>query len=508
MNTFQMLLQGFSVCLQPANLLFCAAGGIMGVIVGALPGLGSVAGTALLLPLTYSMNPTAAIIMLAAIYYGNMFGGAISAILINIPGDAPAVMTAIDGYQMTRRGRAGQALFTAFVASGIGGMIGAVILTALGSVLSTLGLKFGPPETAMLILVAMTSIGWILGDSPAKGLAATGLGILLACIGLDAQTGENRLTFGLFYLLGGIPFIPTIIGFFGFSQVIRTMVEGIRKVPEVNVGRVTLRNSLPAKEDWKRILPAAGRGSFLGFVIGLLPGSGATTAAFLTYIMEKRINRHKEEMGSGAPQGVAISESSNNSASIGAFGPLLSLGIPGSGTAAVLMGGLMMWGLQPGPLFMSNNPSFCWSLIASMFVGDIVICVLVILAIPVLVKILKIPNTILVPIILCISIMGAYCVNNNEKDILVMILAGLIGYLFLKFELPMAPIALALVLTSSLETAIRQSFTISNGNPMIFFTRPISLGLFLVGMVFVCMPLVMALVKKRNRHHVDKKKGD
>ncbi len=496
MNTFELLLQGLLTCLEPMNLLFCAAGGVLGIIVGALPGLGSVAGTALLLPLTYTMEPTAAIIMLAAIYYGNMFGGAISAILINIPGDAPAVMTAIDGYPMTKKGKAGQALFTAFVASGIGGFIGAIILTVLGEALATLGLKFGPPEMGMLILVAMTSIGWILGDSPSRGLAATGLGILLACIGLDSQTGENRLTFGLLYLLGGIPFIPTIIGFFGFSQVIRTMADGIHKVQEVDVSKVSLKDSVPDKAAWKRILPAAGRGSFLGFVIGLLPGSGATTAAFLSYITEKRINRHKEEMGTGAPQGIAIAEASNNAASIGAFGPLLSLGIPGSGTTAVLMGGLMMWGLQPGPLFMSENPEFCWSLIASMFVGDVMIFLLVMLAIPVLVKILKIPNTILVPIILCISIMGAYCVNNNEKDILIMILAGLIGYIFLKFELPMAPIALALVLTSSLETAIRQSFTISNGSAAIFFTRSLSLGLFIVGMIFICMPIVLGIVNK------------
>lgn len=500
MNTLELLMQGFKVCMEPMNLLTCMGGGILGVFVGALPGLGSVAGTALLLPLTYTMNPTAAIIMLAAIYYGNMFGGAISAILINIPGDAPAVMTAIDGYAMTKKGRAGTALFTAFIASGIGGLVGAVILTLLGSVLSTLGLKFGPPETAMLILVAMTSIGWILGESPTKGLAATGLGILLACVGLDSQTGENRLTFGLFYLLGGIPFIPTIIGLFGFSQVIRTMVEGIHKQPDIDIGEVTLKGSIPHKEDWKRILPAAGRGSIFGFIVGLLPGSGATTATFLSYITEKRINRRKEEMGHGAPQGVAICEATNNSASIGAFGPLLSLGIPGSGTAAVLMGGLMMWGLQPGPLFMSNNPEFCWSLIASMFVGDLLICMLVILAIPVLVKILKIPNTLLVPIIICISIMGAYCMNNNENDILVMILAGVIGYLFLKFDLPLAPVALSLVLTAPLEAAIRQSFTISNGSPAIFFTRPISLGLFIVGVMFICAPIILSFIKKiRNK---------
>ena len=491
-------MNGFGTVFQPMNLVYCVAGGALGVIVGALPGLGSVAGTALLLPLTYTMDPTAAIIMLAAIYYGNMFGGSISAILINIPGDAPCVMTALDGYKITQKGHAGRALFAAFISSGIGGLIGAVLLTLLGSALATVGLKFGPPETAMLILVAMTSIGWILGDSPTKGLIATGLGMILACIGLDSQTGEARLTFNIFYLLGGIPLIPTIIGFFGFSQVIRTMVEGIHKVTNVKVGRINYRDSFPTKKEWKLILPTAFRGSFLGFFIGLLPGSGATTAAFLSYITEKRINKHnRESMGNGAPQGVAISESSNNAASIGSFGPLLSLGIPGSGTAAVLMGGLMMWGLQPGPLFMSTNPEFSWALIASMFTGDIIIVMITILAIPFLVNLLKIPNTILIPIILCVSTMGSYSVNNNTNDIYIMIVAGIIGYNFLKYNLPMAPIALTLVLTSSLETAIRQSFTISGGNGSIFFTRPISLSLFIVGLIFIGLPIVMSLIKKR-----------
>ena len=487
---------GLLNCLEPFNLLMCALGGVLGVIVGALPGLGSVAGTALLLPITYSMNPTAAIIMLAAIYYGNMFGGAISAILINIPGDAPAVMTALDGYQMTKKNRAGQALFTAFVSSAIGGMVGAILVTALGSVLASIGLKFGSAETAMLILVAMTSIGWILGDNPAKGLVATGIGLILACIGIDSQLGGSRLTFGTLYLIAGIPLIPTIIGFFGFSQVIRTMVEGIHKKQEVNVGRITYKNSIPEKKEIVGILPTIGRGSFLGFIIGMLPGSGATTAAFLTYIIEKRVNKRKELMGTGIPDGVAASESSNNAASIGAFVPLLSLGIPGSGTAAVLMGALMMWGLQPGPLFMSQNPEFCWSLIASMYVGDLIIALLCIALIPVLVNLLKVPNTYLVPIILCVSIIGAYCVNNNIKDIYVMLICGVIGYMFLKFNLPMAPIALGMVLCQSLETAIRQSFIISNGSASIFFTRPISLGLFIAGLFFILVPVGMSLYKR------------
>lgn len=497
MNTWNLLLQGFITCLQPINLIYCFAGGCMGVVVGALPGLGSIAGTALLLPLIYSMNPTAALIMLAALYYGNMFGGAISAILINIPGDAPAVMTALDGYPMTKKGLAGQALFTAFVASGIGGFIGAVLLTFLGSAMASIGLKFGSAETAMLILVAMTSIGWILGENPVKGLVATGLGLLLACVGLDSQLGGTRLTFGLFYLMAGIPFIPTIIGLFGFAQVIRTMVEGIHKKQEVKLGKITYRSSLPSKSEWKRVLPSIGRGSILGFVIGMMPGSGATTAAFLSYITEKRINRRKAEMGTGIPEGVAVSESANNAASIGAFAPMLSLGIPGSGTTAVLLGALMMLGLQPGPLFMTQNPQFTWALIASMFLGDIMIMVLCLVSIPVLVYLLKVPNTILVPIILCVSIIGAYCVNNNVTDIYVMIIFGVIGYFFMRFELSLVPIVLSMVLCSTLETAIRQSFTISNGSVSIFFNRPISLGLFIAGLVFILLPVVLNMLKKK-----------
>ena len=494
MSNLMHLLQGLSVCLQPMNLLYALAGGVLGVIVGALPGLGSVAGTALLLPLTYTMNPTAAIIMLAAIYYGNMFGGAISAILINIPGDAPAVMTALDGYAMTRQGRAGQALFTAFLSSFIGGLIGAILLTLMGSFMASIGLKFGPGETTMLILVAMTSIGWILGDNPAKGLVATGFGLILACVGLDAQVGGSRLTFGIFHLLAGIPFIPTIIGFFGFSQVIRTMVDGIEKQPEIKLDKITYKNSFPSRENIKRCLPVVARGSLLGFVVGMLPGSGATTAAFLSYITEKRINRRKGLMGTGIPEGVAISESSNNAASIGAFGPLLSLGIPGSGTAAVLMGGLIMWGLQPGPLFMSQNQAFSWSLIASMFTGDILIAIVCIATIPVLVNLLKVPNKILVPIILCISMMGAFCVNNSVEDIYIMLIFGFVGYLFLRFNIPMAPIALAMCLCNMLETAIRQGFIISKGSLSIFFKSGLSKGLFAFGVLFIILPIIIKLI--------------
>jgi putative tricarboxylic transport membrane protein len=312
------------------------------------------------------------------------------------------------------------------------------------------------------------------------------------------------MTFGIFDLLSGIPFIPCIIGLFGLSQVIQTMVNGIHKRPDLNIDKITYKNSFPSKDEWKRTIGPTLRGSFLGFFIGLLPGSGATTATFLSYTTEKRINKNGHLMGTGVPEGIAASEAADNAASIGSFAPLLSLGIPGSGTSAVLLGGLMMWGLQPGPLFMSENPEFSWTLIASMFVGDFILIIICIAAIPILANILKVPNTILVPVILCVSMLGAYSVNNSMFDIYIMIIAGAIGYLLVRFEIPLAPIALSLILGPSLETAIRQSFSISSGNPAVFFTRPLSLGIFIVGAFLIIMPIIVNSIKKKKPADITK----
>lgn len=496
METLNNLVLGFHDVLNPTILSLALFGGILGVIFGALPGMGSTAGCALLLPLTFKMDPTAAIITLCALYYGNMFGGAISAVLINIPGDSPAVMTALDGYPMTLKGQPGKALFICFAASAIGGMLGAIILTLLGTTLANIGLAFGPPEIAMLILLAMTSIGWVLGESPQKGLVATLLGLMIASIGQDIVTGAPRMAFGSINLYGGVSFIPIVIGLFGFSQVIST-ITGESKPMKPFEGKIRLKDSLPNKNDWKRIIPTSIRSSVLGFFIGLLPGSGATMAASLSYITEQRVTKHKSEMGKGAVNGITASESANNAASIGAMAPLLSLGIPGSATSAVLLGGLLMWGLQPGPLFMTNNPQFAWSLIASMYIGDIMIGLLCIVSIPFLVKILKIPIKVLTPIIIAISVVGAYSVNQNIFDVCVMLAAGFIAYFLLKYNYPLAPLVLTLVLGPTFETSIRQSFIISSGNPAIFFTRPLSLGLFVFAVLLVAIPYVFGLIKKR-----------
>ena len=496
MENLQLLMQGFSIALTPENIIYCIGGGIIGIIVGALPGLGSVAGVALLLPLTFKMNPTTAIISLAALYYGNMFGGAISAILLNIPGDAPAVMTTLDGYSMAKKGRAGQALNISFYSSFIGGLVGAIMLTFAGPALANIGLKFGPPEMAALILLAMTSVGWVLGDNPAKGLLSTVLGLMIASIGVDSMQGTERMTFGILNLAGGIEFIPLVIGMFGFSQVIETITNNDNN-EIIKFDKLTYKNSWPNKEEWKRSTPASFIHGVVGFIVGLIPGSGATTAAFMSYIIEKKRSKHPEELGTGAPEGIAAPESSNNAASVGAFAPLVALGIPGSGTTAVLLGGLMMWGLQPGPLFMHNNPEVTWALFASMFTGNVLVAIICILTIPLLVNILTIPNSILAPIIIGISIVGSYSVNNSLFDVSVMIFAGVIGYILMKHDFPTATLVLAAILGPMLETSIRQSFLISQGSISIFFTRPLSLAFIIVTTIMFVLPIIKKLIFRK-----------
>ena len=422
MENLMMLIQGFGVVFTPQNLGVCLLGAILGLVVGAMPGIGSLAGCALLLPLTYKFEPTAAIIMLGALYYSNMYGGAFSAILLNIPGDSPAVMTARDGYPMAQKGQPGQALFAANVSSCIGGIIGMLILTFLGPALAHLGLQFGPAQMAALMIMALTSIGWLLGeDDPVKGTIATLLGFVVASIGMDTLSGAPRFNFGNIYLMGGIPFISFVIGAVGFSQVIDLMMKRYDEVP-MPKDKLTLRGSLLSREQVKRIVPVAVRSGFMGTLIGVLPGSGATTAAVLSYSIQtgfQKKNPNAEKMGEGAIEGIAASESANNSAAAGAFAPLLALGIPGSGTGAVLLGGLMMWGLEPGPLLFTNEPEFAWGLIASLFVANICALLIAMGIIPYLIKILAVPVKYMIPIVTCICFVGAYATSNSMYDCII-----------------------------------------------------------------------------------------
>ncbi|MBR2282565.1 MAG: tripartite tricarboxylate transporter permease [Spirochaetales bacterium] len=499
MGNFGLLFQGLASAATPMNLLSCILGGVLGIFVGAMPGIGSVSGCSLLLPITYKMNPSAAIIMLAGIYYGNMYGGAYSAILLNIPGDSPAVCTALEGYPLSRNGKAGKALFTANMASFIGGTIGIIFLTLGGPLLAKVALKFGPAETAALVLFALTSIGWMLGDSPAKGLIATGLGVILSTIGVDQSSGAFRYTFGNVNFLAGIQFVPLVIGMFGFSQVLIMMGdEGTMEAANQYKGRLRYKDCFLPGKQVLRLVPQCVRDAVLGEFIGFLPGAGGTSASLISYMVERKINRNKANMGTdqGTYEGVAASEAANNAAAVGAFVPLLSFGIPGSSTTAVLLGGLMAWGLTPGPLLFQDQPQFVWSLIGSMYIGNVLCLIFGILCIPFIISLLKIPNKIMAPIVAVVCIVGAYATNNSMFDVWVMLVSGVIGYIFNKHKIPAAPLVLAFVLAPIFELKTRQALEISRCNPVVFLTHPIACVFVVLTLVMLLFPVVSKLVKK------------
>ena len=497
MDNLMMLIQGFSVVFSLENLLVCLLGAVLGLIVGAMPGIGSLAGVALLLPLTYKFNPTTAIIMLGALYYSNMYGGAYSAILLNIPGDSPAVMTALDGYPMaTKRNRPGQALFTANMASFIGGTIGIIILTFMGPALADIGLHFGPAEMAVLLLVAMTSIGWLVGSNPTTGVVLSLLGILIATIGMDLQTGSPRFNFGNIYLLGGVKFIPFVIGTVGFAQVMRLMDEKDDKTESKITEKLTIKGSLLTGHDFKRLLPPAIRSGFMGTFVGVLPGAGATTGAFLGYAMQRAF-KSEEPLGTGALEGIAACEAANNAAAAGSFAPLLALGIPGSGTGAVLLGGLMMWGLNPGPLLFTNEPEFAWGLIASLFLANILTLIIALGIIPVLLKILAVPVKVIIPIITVVCLVGSYSDTYSLYGVVIMLISGVCGYVLEKSGYSTAPMLLAFVLAPLLEDNLRKAFVISGGSTSaVFFNSGISITLFVVLVAIVATPIVRFILTK------------
>ncbi|MCC8060428.1 MAG: tripartite tricarboxylate transporter permease [Clostridiales bacterium] len=512
MNNFVLLFQGFITALTPVNILACMLGAVLGLFVGAMPGIGSLAGVALLLPLTYKFNPTTAIIMLGALYYSTMYGGGFSAILLNIPGDSPAVCTALDGYPMaTKRKRPGQALLTLDTASFIGGTIGIFIITFTGPALANIGLTFGPSEMTALLLVAMTSITWLVGDNPLKGIAASCIGILVACVGFDIQTGAARYDFGNVYLMGGISFTPFAIGAVGFAQVIKLMIErdaekkNPKKKDKSNAMKLSIRDSMLTGHDLKRIIPPSLRSAFLGTFVGVLPGAGATTGSFLGYTLQKKF-KSEDELGTGAIEGIAAAEAANNAASAGAFAPLLALGIPGSGTGAVLLGGLMMWGLNPGPLLFEKQPEFCWGLIASLFVANIFTLLVSVCVIPILIRILSVPIKYLIPVITIVCVVGSYSTSYSMYGVIVMFCSGIVGYLLDKHGFPMAPMLLAFVLSSILETNMRKAFVISGGSVSIFFTRPITCVLIVIffAIVFfsIFRPIILKMLRKNKTKQI------
>ncbi|MBC7338707.1 MAG: tripartite tricarboxylate transporter permease [Firmicutes bacterium] len=491
MDTLSNLLMGFSVALTPVNLLFCLLGVVMGTLIGALPGIGPSAGVAILLPVTFGMSPVTSIIMLCGIYYGAMYGGTITSVLINVPGESSSVMTAVDGYQMARKGRAGAALGIAAIGSFLAGTGGVVIFTFLAPLIARFALSFGPPEYFALMILGLTTLSGLTGRSMWKSLAAAAFGLMLSFVGMDIVTGVARFTFHRPDLLSGVDFLPVAIGLFGVGEVLAS-AESPAEL-EITRADLSLRKVFPTMADWVRSRRSILRGGVIGFLIGSLPGAGATMASFISYAVEKKSSRHPEEFGQGAIEGVAGPESANNSASVGALVPLLTLGVPGSATTAVMMGALMMYGLHPGPLLFQKNPDFVWGLVASMYIGNVLLVILNIAFIPAFVNVLRIPQRILSPLIVVFCMVGAYTLDNNLFDVWLMLLFGVLGYLMKKLDYPPAPLVLALVLGNLVETSLRQSLIISGGSMAIFVTRPISAVLLAIAAAVLLAPALRSL---------------
>ena len=485
MDIITQLSYGFSIISDPINLLYCFIGVFFGTLVGVLPGIGPVAAMSLLMATTLRSPPIQAIIMLAGIYYGAMYGGSTTAILVNIPGESASVVTCLDGYQMARKGRAGPALGMAAFGSFIAGTFSLVGLMFLAPVLIKYALKFGPPEYFSLMIFGLSLVTYFSSGSLLKGLMAALFGLFLGTVGTDLVSGKTRFTLGSLYLLDGINLIPVVMGVFGISEVLLNVELSIRR----DVFSVNIKGLLPNLKDWKDSAGPILRGTVLGFFLGILPGGGALISSFFSYAIEKKISRHPERFGTGTIEGVAGPESANNAASGGAFIPFLALGIPANAVMALLLGAFLIHGLQPGPLLLSRRPDIFWGIIASMYVGNVMLLVLNLPLIGLWVKLLKVPYGILFPLILLFCLIGSYSVNNSIDDIFAMICFGLLGYLFRKLSFDLAPLILALVLGPIMEFSFRQSLVIGKGDVLIFLKRPISLTFLFMAVISLLLPL-------------------
>lgn len=470
MDVINNLLMGFSVALTPINLLYCFIGVLAGTIIGVLPGIGPVSGIAILIPFSFGMNSTSAIIMMAGIYYGAMYGGSTTSILINMPGESASVMTCLDGYQLARKGRAGAALGMAAFASYISGTFSVIALMLFSPPLAKFALRFGPPEYFALTFLGLTAIVSLGGKSLIRGLISGIFGMIVAMIGTDPISGVPRFCYGVQDLTDGLSFISVSVGLFAIAEVLET-VEGSL---EISYFKVKLSGLLPNIDDWKTSKGALLRGSIIGFITGVLPGAGATIASMLAYAAEKRFSKHPEKFGTGIIEGVAAPEGANNAATGGALVPLLTLGIPGGASTAVMLGALMIHGLKPGPLLFKQHGDFVWGLIASMYIGNIMLLILNLPLIRIFASILRIPRYMLLPLVIVFSTLGVYSVNNSMGEVWVMFIFGIIGYFMRKLDLPAAPVVLAIVLAPMMERTLRQSLMMSRMNLSIFFSRPIS----------------------------------
>ena len=493
MEALQGLLGGLSVIMTPANLYYCFIGSLVGTLIGVLPGIGPLAALSLLMPVTFTLSPVASIAMLAAMFYGAMYGGSTTSILVNIPGEAASVVTCLDGHQMARRGRAGAALGMAAIGSFIAGTLSLVALTFFSPLLAGVALRFGPPEYCALMLLGLVCTVLMIEGSAIKGVMMIALGFVFASIGLDSVNGTERLTFGSTDLAGGIELVAVVIGLFGVSEVL----INIEQLARNEIVATRIRNILPTVEDWRMSWKPILRGSGLGFLLGVVPGGGPVTASFMSYALERRLASDPGRFGHGAIEGVAGPESANNSAVASGMIPLLTLGLPGNAVTALLMGALVIQGVQPGPSMMTEHADVFWGVIASMYVGNVMLLVLYLPLVGLWVQLLRVPYAILFPVILLLAVVGTYSTNKNFFDLWVMLAFGVVGYVLRKFRYEMSPLVLALVLAPLLEQSLRQSLVMSPDGFGIFVDRPLTVGLLALSALLVGAVAIGRLTRRQ-----------
>ena len=503
MQELQSLMGGFAVAMSWFNLMLMFAGVTLGVVIGVLPGLGGANGVAILLPLTFTMaqqpgGATSAIILLSCIYWGALFGGAITSILFNIPGEPWSVATTFDGYPMAQKGQAGQALAAAFTSSFVGALIAVVVITFLSPLVARFALRFGPPEFFSVYLLTFCAFVGMAKGAPMKTIASMMLGFALASVGIDTVTGQLRLTFGFTELLKGFDFLIAVIGLFGIGEILLTIEEGL--VFKGAKAKLNMRVVLDTWKELPRYWKTSLRSSAVGCLMGIVPG-GATPASFMSYGVAKRMSRDGPQFGTGKMEGVVAPETAAHAAGTSAMLPMLTLGVPGSPTAAVLLGGLMIWGLQPGPLLFVEKADFVWGLIASMYLGNIVGLIVVLTCVPLFASILRVPFSIIAPVILVICAIGAFTVHQSMFDVWLMLVFGVMGYVFKKLDYPLAPLVLALVLGDRAEDSFRQSMLLSQGDLRIFFANGLVGGITALALLLLFWPLIargLDVIRGRN----------
>ncbi len=492
MDTLHAILGGFAVSLAPARIFFCFLGAVLGTIVGVLPGLGPSATIALLLPVTYRLDTVSAIIMMAGIYYGSQYGGSTTSILVRIPGESSSMVTCIDGYEMTKQGRAGPALAIAAIGSFIAGTLSVVGLMLIAPPLGRFALAFGPAEYFSLMVLGLTLVAYLGGESLLKALIMAAVGLLLATVGQDPVAGVERYTFDILVLRDGIGLVPVFMGMFGIAEVLATMEQ-----PPDQQRLVTPKGLLPTRRDLCDSGWPIARGTVVGFLLGVLPGGGATIASIAAYVTEKRFAKNRDRLGQGAIEGVAGPEAANNAAATGSFIPLLTLGIPANVVMAMMLAAFTLHGIRPGPLLLQERPDLFWGVITSMYLGNVMLLILNLPLVGLFVQILRVPYPILAPLILLFCLVGAYSTSGQVRDVFIMICFGLLGYLMRKFKFEAAPLVLALILGKQMEESLRQTLGISQGRFAVFITRPICLVLLLATAASLAAPMIAWAWRRR-----------